>query len=264
MVVNSRKLKNAISNNIKNYFAKDKTVFDNLNSLFNLLFDHPVYIERAKRVRGIFLLPKDTGLLSGEEALVWENDNGDKLKKLRDAVTKLLTGFAIPEAFRDRVFYFTYDYIISKNSILSLLVENFDSPNQKDEGYKRAPKLLSFRTVHTLPDRELNKYLLDTNALYLQIGPGMNLATLQKVYTEVIMKNKEQLLPLEAPSPEEKARLIWRMRMEKFRPKKIIEVLKIKYIHEPIKIDHHFVKTNTYRYTKALQTLKMFDPKKYL
>ncbi len=252
--MDTEKLKSALKENTHNYTVSQKTEWENSCALFNLLIDHPVFNDRVAKARNELSLPPQS-IYAQEDAVAWEHKNLKNRDTLRITALKVIKDFKIPTVFYNDTVNFTYDYILCKERVSNLLLEEFNDEEWKDEFQDMvSKKVLTARLIHTTRDLELNKYLIEPNALYLQISPTIGNRDFIKAYKQ-IKKLKKIAQPFRVPKPQGTMRMIWRLRSSGKTPKEIILMLKEKFIGTKTQVDNHFIDVNTQRYKKALKKL---------
>lgn len=199
----SEKLRKNVYREYSDTGTFDDKFMEGKQRLFSLLADHPYFIEGVSKLRKKYKLPID-GFQDTQEAYNWEHRHKDKNVKhyfIKD-VDNFISEFEIPNVYRQVVWAFVYDFIISP---------------QHPSWIERTPL---FSIVETNTDREINKFLVNPDSTYIEVFEWTTGRDVVKALKK-LNKNKNVKLPFAVSKVEGIAKLVWKLTTERLKDEAI-------------------------------------------
>ncbi len=218
----------------------NKKFIESRQRFFTLLSDHPHFQLEIKRLRGKYKLP-DEGFSDLSEALVWEHRPKSRYHNFVRDTNTLLADFEIPKVYRSSVWQFVYDTIVAPVRAKYSSISHYPI----------------FTITHTDEDREINKFLINPNSLYLEVFEWTTKRDIEKALKKLTqLKKKKQ--PLKVSKIGDLARKVWLLSQEGLNDKQIkAEVQKqLSDLGEKRIIGYEDVPIYRKRYKTALVTLR--------
>lgn len=226
-------IQKVFNQNIKRIAAKTKTAHTNEQALFHLIIEHPYYVEGVINLRKTAGLPTE-GVLDQRQAYLWEQNNEISRQKLEVGIKDLLSQFNYPAIYKTTLFNFTYDGIICPARVSYLLAEvddnDDDSEQWKEElkHYANQPKI-NAAIIHTTASREINKYLIDPDALYIRVTRTAGIRDVQEAFS-TLKGMKAEASPFIVATPQKVAIFIWQLsKNNELTDKEITKLVKEKF-----------------------------------
>ena len=218
----------------------DKKFIESRERFFVLLSDHPHFQTRIKQLRKKYKLP-EAGFSDSAEALVWEHKSKSRYHNLVRETDTLLADFEIPKVYRASVWQFVYDTIIAPMRAKYSSISHYPI----------------FSIIHTDADRDINKFLINPNSLYVEIFEWTTKRDIEKALKKLTQLKKEKL-PLKVSKIGDLARRVWLLSHEGLNDHKIaLEIEKIIHILDKERgFGYADVAVYRKRYKDALGTLR--------
>lgn len=169
----------------------DKKFIAGRERLFTLLTDHPYFQKKQKAIRKKYSIPS-SGFEDLSEAFEWEHKTKTRHQRYVKDVESLIADFNISNVYRSSVWQFVYDYILvpkrNQNSSIS------DYP--------------TYSIVHTDSDRDINKYLINPDSIYVEIYEWTTKRDIEKALKK-LSKLKKDTQPFHISKVGDLARQVW-------------------------------------------------------
>lgn len=237
------KIKECLDKNIEMVTSKESKsksnndFIKNRKRLFRLLADHPYFERKITELRLKYKLPT-TGITEPSEAYLWEHKSRKRYHEYVKDIDTLVSDFEISNVYRRSVWQFVYDYVLV--------------PTRKSEN--SIAQYPIFSIVKTDEDREVNKFLVESNGLYIQVFDWTTKRDIEKAMKKITAIKKEKL-PFKVSKVEELARDVWAFSREGLNDKEIAKKLTKKnkvFTYQDVPVYRK-------RYKKALNTLRALD-----
>jgi hypothetical protein len=208
--------------------------------LFTLLTDHPHFQKKLKTIRKKYSIP-ESGFVDLSKAFQWEHKSKIRYHRYVKEISSLISDFNIPKVFRGSVNQFVYDCILIPKR----------TQNQKIADYP------IFSIIHTDEDRDINKYLINPNSLYIELFEWTTKRDIEKALKKLstLKKNKK---PFQVSKVSDLTRKVWLLSQEGLNDKEIRE--RIQDIFANVggvgRFDYHDVPIYRKRYKDALRSLR--------
>lgn len=208
--------------------------------LYNLLTDHPHFKISVDRIRSNYGL-SENGLKNDQQVLIWENNLGKRYHSFIKEVEILVNDFEIPHALWSSLSLYIIDYIVLSKQI-----------NKEKDSVGGYPL---FSIVQTDANRDINKYLINRNSLYLEI---FEWTTERDIYLAVkkITKLKKDGFAFGISKVDTLARYIWLLSNQSLSVNDIQK--KIKEDYKGRFLNYSDIGVYKKRYKDALQSLRKF------
>lgn len=208
--------------------------------LFTLLTDHPHFQKKLRTIRKKYSIP-DLGFDDISEAFEWEHKSKTRYQRFVKEVNSLIADFHISKVYRSSVWQFIYDYILSPKR----------SENSSISDYP------TFSIVQTDSDRDINKYLINPNSLYVEVFEWTTKRDIEKALKK-LTELKKDMQPFQVSKVGDLPRQVWLLSQQGLSDKEIRE--RVLNIFAPIGgkegFDYQDVPVYRKRYKDALNTLR--------
>jgi hypothetical protein len=233
-------MKDKFNENIKIISSKNLGVDfeEERNKLCTLLTDHPFFIQEIPKIRKKYKIPTDS-FCDPQKAFYWEHKNRQRRNEFVKDINKFIDNLTIPRAYRPAIFSFLYDYILTNKPIHKNAIQS----------QNRASITI------TDSDRDINKYLINPNSLYIEIYKWTTKRDLDEAYKQIkeIRKEKEQI---KVSKIEGLARDIWILTKRGLSDKQIKKELDTAYQKT---FDYKKIPSYRKRYKDQLNKIKKID-----
>lgn len=206
--------------------------------LFNLLADHPHFQKRLKAIRKKYSIP-ESGFDDQSKAFEWEHKSNTRYHKYVKDIDLLVSDFHISKVFRGSVLQFVYDFaLIPKRSQHDTIV---DYP--------------TFSIVHTDEDRDINKYLINPNSLYIELYEWTTKRDIEKALKKLATLKKDAK-PFHISKVSKLPRQVWLLSQQGLSDKEISKQIAESSNKEGFYFGYDRVPIYRKRYKDALNTLR--------
>lgn len=233
-------MKNKFNENIKIISSKNLGVDfeEERNKLCTLLSDHPFFITKIPKIRKKYKIPVDS-FCDPQKAFYWEHKDRQRRNDFIKDINKFVDNFKIPKAYRPAVFSFLYDYILNNKPISENAIQ----------GQNRASITI------TDSERDINKYLINPDSLYIEIYKWTTKRDLDEAYKQIkeIRKEKEQI---KVSKIEGLARDVWILTKRGLSDKAIKKELDLAYQKN---FNHKDIPIYRKRYKDQLNKMRKID-----
>lgn len=224
-----------VSSRCKNGVASKKFLAGR-KRLFALLTDHPHFQKRLKAIRKKYLIP-ESGFDDHSKAFEWEHKSTNRYHRYVKDIDLLVSDFHISKVFRGSVLQFVYDFaLIPKRSQHDTIV---DYP--------------TFSIVRTDEDRDVNKYLINPNGLYIELFEWTTKRDIEKALKKLTTLKKD-VKPFHISKVGEIARQVWLLSQQGLTDKEISK--QIRESTEKKDFGYNDVPVYRKRYKDVLDTLR--------
>jgi len=176
----------------------DKDIFnDNKKRLFRLLLDHSYLHKQVKKIRGLYDIPEE-GFTKKEDVFLWEHFDQSRNKNFNNEVDLLVSSFSFHSMYRQSVWFLFYDFITYLGK----------------EDYDIVGKIPVFSIIKTVEDWEVNKYLVDTSSMYIEIFDWTTKRDMDRALKQINEIKKGSGLPFKISKVSNLSRRVWEMSQE--------------------------------------------------
>lgn len=164
---------------------------ENRNKFFTLLTDHPYFQKQVTKLRKKYSLP-ETGFSKSSDAFDWEHSSKKEYQSLVKDVNDFVLGFETPRVYRSSVWEYVYGFIVVPVRCKKLSVAQYPL----------------FSVVQTDEDRDINKFLINQDSLYIEVFEWTTKRDLEKA-AKILTKLKKEKYPLKVSRVQNFSREVW-------------------------------------------------------